>query len=99
MPTTDSTLSLSETSIIRVAAKSVPKSVAGSIAHRVREQGSAIIQAVGMGAVNQAVKSIIVAAAYLAEEGVEIVMAPGFAMVEIDGMERTAIQFKIEVRP
>ena len=42
--------------VVKVSAKSVPKSVAGAIAAVIRENGEVEVQAVGAGASNQAVK-------------------------------------------
>ena len=41
--------------VVKVSAKSVPKSVAGAIAAVIRENGEVEVQAVGAGASNQAV--------------------------------------------
>ena len=46
--------------------------------------------------VNQAVKAIVIAKGYLAEEGVNITCVPSFVDVDIDDQERTAIRFVIE---
>ena len=54
------------------------------------------IQAVGAGAVNQAVKAI--SRGFLSPVGVEIVCAPSFADIVIDGEYRTAIRFTVEPR-
>jgi stage V sporulation protein S len=61
-----------------------------------REVSRAEVQAIGAGAVNQAVKAIIIAKGYLAEEGVDIVCTPSFVDVTIDTQERTAIRFLVE---
>jgi stage V sporulation protein S len=53
-------------SIIKVSARSRTASVAGAIAGVVREAGRAEVQAIGAGAVNQAVKAIAIATGYLA---------------------------------
>lgn len=47
--------------ILKVSAKSNPNSVAGALAGVLRESGSAEMQAVGAGALNQAVKAIAIA--------------------------------------
>lgn len=83
-------------SIIRVAARSRTASVAGAIAGVFREQGQAEVQAIGAGAVNQAVKAITVAKGYLAEEGKNIVFTPSFVEVLIDDQERTAVRVLVE---
>jgi stage V sporulation protein S len=83
---------------IRVAAQSKATAVAGAIAGIIREHGRAEVQAIGAGAVNQAVKAIAIARGFLALEGVDIICIPAFADVDIDGQERTAIRFTVEPR-
>lgn len=85
-------------SIIKVSARSRTASVAGAIAGVVRETGRAEVQAIGAGAVNQAVKAIAIATGYLAEEDVHVVCVPAFADVTIDNQERTAIKITVEPR-
>ena len=84
--------------ILRVAVSSNPKSVAGALAGVIREEGSAEMQAVGAGAINQAVKAIAISRGYIAPSGVNLVCVPGFVDIEIDGEERTAIKFVVEPR-
>lgn len=84
--------------IIRVSAKSRSPAVAGAIAGVVREHGRADLQAIGAGAVNQAVKAIAIARGFLLLDGLDVVSIPSFIDVEIDGLERTAIRFSIEPR-
>ncbi|OGO08988.1 MAG: stage V sporulation protein S, partial [Chloroflexi bacterium RBG_13_66_10] len=71
--------------IIKVSAESRTSAVAGAIAGVIREHGRAEVQAIGAGAVNQAVKAAAIARGYLHEEGVEIVCLPEFTSVDIDG--------------
>ena len=85
--------------VLKVAALSKPKSVAGAIAAVLREKGTVEIQAVGAGAVNQTVKSIAIARGYVAPNGIDIVCVPSFAEIEINGEKRTAIRFVVESRP
>lgn len=84
--------------VLKISANSQPKSVAGAIAAVVRETGVVECQAVGAGAVNQAVKSIAIARGYVAPNGIDLVCLPAFAKIEIDGEERTAIRFQLEAR-
>ncbi|QIB68588.1 stage V sporulation protein S [Aminipila butyrica] len=79
------------TEILRVSAKSSPNAVAGSIAAVIREGFHAEVQAIGAGAVNQAVKAVAIARGYVAPAGMDLVCVPGFKDVEIDGEERTVI--------
>jgi stage V sporulation protein S len=84
--------------VIKVSAESRTSAVAGAIAGVIREHGRAEVQAIGAGAVNQAVKAAAIARGYLHEEGVEIVCLPEFTSVDIDGKERTAVRLVIEPR-
>ncbi len=84
--------------VLKVSAQSKPKSVAGALAAVLREKGSAEVQAVGAGAVNQAVKAIAIARGYVAPNGIDLVTIPAFAEIQIDSEERTAIRFIVEPR-
>lgn len=84
--------------VLKVSAKSNPKSVAGALAAVFRQHGKVEIQAVGAGAVNQAVKAIAIARGFIAPNGIDIVMVPAFTEIAIDGEERTAIKFIVEPR-
>jgi stage V sporulation protein S len=84
--------------VLKVSAQSKPKSVAGALAAVLREKGAAEVQAVGAGAVNQAVKAIAIARGFVAPNGIDLVAIPAFAEIDIDGEERTAIRFIIEPR-
>ena len=85
-------------SVIKVSARSRTASVAGAIAGVIREVGRVEVQAIGAGAVNQAVKAIAIATGYLEEEDVHIICSPSFVEVMIDGQERTAIKISVEPR-
>lgn len=81
--------------VIKVSARSRTAAVAGAIAGVIREVNRAEVQAIGAGAVNQALKAIVIAKGYLQEEGVEVVCDPEFVDVAIDGQERTAIRLVV----
>jgi stage V sporulation protein S len=85
-------------SIIKVSARSRTASVAGAIAGVIRENGKAEVQAIGAGAVNQAVKAIAIATGYLSEEEVYVVCVPSFVEILIDEQERTALRILVEPR-
>jgi stage V sporulation protein S len=85
-------------SIIKVATKSRSTSVAGAVAGVVREHGKAEVQAIGAGAVNQAIKAVIIARGYLTLDGIEVICVPVFTEVCIDQQERTAIRLLVEPR-
>lgn len=84
--------------IIKVSARSRSTAVAGAIAGVVREKGSAEVQAIGAGAVNQAIKAVAIARGYLELDGFDMVCIPSFVEVEIDGQERTALKFSVQPR-
>jgi stage V sporulation protein S len=84
--------------IIKVSSESRTSAVAGAIAGVVREQNHADVQAIGAGAVNQAVKAVAIARGYLQEDGIDIICIPEFTSVDIGGKERTAIRLVVETR-
>lgn len=84
--------------LLRVANKSNPSSVAGAIAGLVRTHGHCELQAIGAGAINQAVKAIGIARGYVAPSGIDLVAIPAFADVKIAEEDRTAIKFIVEPR-
>ncbi|MGI6308760.1 MAG: stage V sporulation protein S [Dethiobacteria bacterium] len=84
--------------LLKVSAQSKPKSVAGALAAVIREKGMAEIQAVGAGAVNQAIKAIAITRGYVAPNGIDLIAIPAFVEITIDQEERTAIKFIVEPR-
>ncbi|WP_142415271.1 stage V sporulation protein S [Hathewaya massiliensis] len=84
--------------VLKVSAKSNPNSVAGALAGVIRESKIAEIQAIGAGAINQAVKAIAIARGFVAPSGMDLVCVPAFTDIEIDGEERTAIKFIIQTK-
>lgn len=83
---------------LKVSSKSNPNAVAGALAGVIRENGAAEIQAIGAGALNQAIKAVAIARGFLAPSGTDIVCIPSFSGVEINGEERTAIKLLVEPR-
>ncbi|MEG0855273.1 MAG: stage V sporulation protein S [Terrisporobacter sp.] len=84
--------------VLKVSSKSNPNSVAGALAGVLREKGSAEIQAIGAGALNQAVKAIAIARGFVAPSGLDLICVPAFTDIEIDGEQKTAIKLIIEPR-
>lgn len=82
--------------MIKVSANSRTSAVAGAIAGVVREHRRAEVQAIGAGAVNQAMKALVLATGYLKNDGIFISCVPEFADVTIDDKVRTAIKLVIE---
>ncbi|MBR4869060.1 MAG: stage V sporulation protein S, partial [Clostridia bacterium] len=52
--------------VLKVSAKSNPNSVAGALAGVIREKGCSEMQAIGAGALNQAVKAVAIARGFVA---------------------------------
>lgn len=86
-----------EMEILKVSAKSNPNSVAGALAGVLRERGAAEIQAIGAGALNQAVKAVAIARICRAKRR-DLICIPAFTDILIDGEERTAIKLIVEPR-
>jgi len=84
--------------IIKVAANSRTAAVAGAIAGVMREKRFAEVQSIGAGAINQAIKAVILARGYLVNDGIDIVCVPEFVDVDIDGKVRTAIKLTVTPR-
>ena len=82
--------------MIKVSANSRTSAVAGAIAGVVREHHRAEVQAIGAGAVNQAMKALILATGYLKNDGIYVSCVPEFADVTIEEKVRTAIKLVIE---
>ena len=58
---------------LKVSSKSNPNSVAGALANVFREKGAVEIQAVGAGALNQAIKAVAIARGFVAPSGKNLV--------------------------
>ena len=84
--------------VLKVSATSKPVAVAGAIAGVVRTQSRVEVQAIGAGAINQAIKAIAISRGYVAPGGLDLVCIPSFIDISIDGEERTGIRLVVEVR-
>ena len=84
--------------VLKVSTKSNPNSVAGALAGVLREEGKAELQAIGAGALNQAIKAVAIARDFVAPHGMDLVCIPAFIDITIDGEERTAIKLLVEPR-
>ncbi len=82
-------------SVLKVSAKSSPNAVAGALAAVLREREAAEMQAVGAGAINQAIKAVAIARSYLKPGNMDLQCAPAFIDVEIAGKARTGISLAI----
>jgi len=83
---------------LKVSSKSNPNSVAGALANAFREKTVVEIQAVGAGALNQAIKAVAIARGFVAPSGKNLICIPAFTDIVIEGDERTAIKLIVEAR-
>ncbi len=83
---------------LKVSAKSNPNAVAGALAAVLRERETAEIQAVGAGAINQAIKAVAIARSYLKDSDIDLICVPSFITVAISENERTGISLAVERR-
>lgn len=81
--------------VLKVSSKSNPNKVAGAIAGVLSKTNQVELQAIGAGAVNQAVKAVAIASRFLDERGTSISMVPGFVEIAIGEEMRTGISFKV----
>ena len=84
--------------VLKVSAKSNPNSVAGALAGVLREHGRAEMQAIGAGALNQAIKAVAIARGFVAPSGMDLICIPAFIEIEIEGGQRTSIKLLVEPR-
>ena len=84
--------------VLKISSKSNPNSVAGAIAGLVKETTKAEMQAIGAGALNQAIKAVAIARGFVAPSGVDLICIPAFAEVQVEGEDRTGIKLIIESR-
>lgn len=82
--------------IIKVSSNSNPHSVAGAIASILKTSDKVEIQAIGAGALNQAIKAIAVTRGYVAPLGKDLVCIPAFTEVEVDGEGKTGIKLIVK---
>ena len=85
--------------LIKVSSRSRSTAVAGAIAAVIRNSRQAEVQAIGAGAVNQAVKALAIAATYLEDDHIQIANTIYFIDIDIDGEERTAVRFSVMTLP
>ena len=83
---------------LKVSSKSDANKVAGALANVLREKNHLEIQAIGAGALNQAIKAIAIARGFVAPSGKNLICIPAFSDIIIDGEERTAIKLIVEAK-
>lgn len=83
---------------LKVSGTSDPKKVAGAIASLIKENKyKLVIRVIGAGALNQAVKAIIIARGFLAPCGVDLGFIPSFCIVNMKEFdeEKSGLELKI----
>jgi stage V sporulation protein S len=63
-----------------------------------RQDRSLEVSVVGAGALNQAIKAVAIARPLLTPEDIDIVLIPTFVLIDIDGVQRTALCLHLEHR-
>jgi len=81
--------------VLKISSKSNPNSVAGAIAGLVKETTKAEMQAIGAGALNQAIKAVAIARGFVAPSGDNLIIIPAFNDITIDGENKTAMKLII----
>lgn len=81
---------------LKISTNSNSNSVAGAIAGMLKEYGKVELQAIGAGAVNQAVKAIAIARGFVAPSGKDLICIPAFADVQVENEDRTGIKFIVK---
>jgi stage V sporulation protein S len=82
--------------VLKVAAQSKPTAVAGAVAGLIRENGRAELQAIGAGAVNQAIKAVAISRSYLSPQHMDVICVPTFMEVEINHCQRTGLRLVVQ---
>ena len=78
---------------LKISSKSNPNSVAGAIIGVLKENKKAELQAIGAGAINQAIKAVAIARGFVAPSGIDLICVPAFSEVEVEGEQRTGMKF------
>lgn len=81
---------------LKVSSKSNPNAVAGAIAGILTEKGRVEMQAIGAGAVNQAIKAIAIARSYVAAIGIDLICVPAFCIVNVENEDKTGMKFIVK---
>lgn len=83
--------------ILKVSSTSKPSSVAGALANNLKQGESVELQAIGAGAINQAIKAVAIARGFVAPSGKDLSVVPGFVDVKIGEEEKTAIKLYVKI--
>jgi len=82
--------------LFKVSSTTDAKKLGYAVFNSLKENGrETTLQAVGAGAVNNAIKGSIIARGLAAPQGGELKITPAFVDLNTDGQERTAVQLKV----
>lgn len=81
---------------VKVSGKSAPGKLAGYIFRVITDQQEPELHAIGAGAVNQAVKAIIIARRYVKDQGIDLICVPAFGSTEIEGRSTTTVKLIVK---
>ena len=86
--------------VLKVSSNSKPNLVARALVGAINESGGAVLQAIGAGAINQAIKAVAIARSMLNQPGggTDLICIPSFVDLEIDDQVRTSIKLIVEPR-
>jgi len=84
--------------ILKVSSKSNPNLVANALTGRIKDAGKAELQAIGAGAINQAIKAVAITRNIFLQSDVDLVCVPSFEDLKIDDQVRTSIKLTVEPR-
>ena len=82
--------------MLKISSKSNPNSVAGALVEGLKQHKKVEMQAIGAGAVNQAIKAIAIARGFVAPSGIDLICIPAFAEVDVDDVKRTGIKIIVK---
>lgn len=85
--------------LIKISGSYLPDQVAGAIAGYARYGEDAVIRTIGARAGYVALKSLIKANVYLEGDGIRVAVTSRFVPIEIEDVERTAIEMPILIWP
>lgn len=82
--------------VLKISSKSNPNSVAGAIAGTLNESGKVELNAIGAGAVNQAMKAIAIARGFVAPSGRNLVCIPAFTTMNVENADTTGMKIVVK---
>lgn len=88
----------SEITILKVSSKSSAGAVAGAIAHTFEQNHNSIVDLIiiGAGALNQAIKAIVIARDFIKSESIDLISIPYFTTVEFGNKIRKGLRIRIK---